>query len=140
MSTLSEKVNLIFKLPDLENKDVIVQEIEALEAFTETERTSIFGSDSILWVLKNFSIRELKKKAKSAIERKEVKVGDLVLIGETKSVKALVVNVTGIDKDRMTVLTQDLGNLKFIEGVSVYDVTVTDEHFDNMQSMLNMIL
>jgi len=139
MSTLSEKVNLIFRLPELDNKDVIVQEIEALESFTPNERLTIFGSDSILWVLKNFSIRDLKARAKSAITKIDVKVGDLVYIGETKSTKALVVRLAGIDKDRITVLVNDDDVLKFIEGISVYDVKSSEENFEGMQNMLDML-
>lgn len=122
MLKLSEKINQINKLPEIDNKDVFVMEIEALEMFTEDERYSIFGNGSILWIVKNFTIAELKSKAKKALSIPEVHVGDIILYGPLHSLRSVVLEVNGKDKDRLTIMYKQDGNYEIREGVSVYDV------------------
>lgn len=130
---LSDKVNKIKSLPNVDNKDTVVQEIEALELFTEDERASIFGNCNIIWVLKAYSIAELKDKALKALNKPEVNVGDIVKFGYPE-VSAVILEVTGEQKDRLSlmykVVTDYNTSYDFIEGVSVYNITTTDKHVD----------
>ena len=112
---LSDKVNKLQALPNIDNKDTVVQEIEALELFTVVERSSIFGDDSILWILKNYTIQELKDKAAKALVKPEVHVGDVVNFGHKHSMKGIVTEIVGENKDRLTIMSTSKTDInKFI--------------------------
>lgn len=126
MDDLFEKINKIHQLPDSDDKSAVVSEIEALEVFTDEERERVFANRSILWILKNYTIRELKDRASKAIKKIEVNLGDVIScdvisFGMFRDVTGVVLEVCGRDKDRVTVLCNDYGTLKVIEGVSVYN-------------------
>lgn len=127
---LSDKVNKIQSLPNIDNKDTVVQEIEALELFTNEERASIFGNSNIIWILKTYSINQLKDKAAQALKKPDVHVGDVVKFN-TPVVSAIIVAVTGNNKDRLSLMYKDVSEYNttysFIEGVSVYDITTTGQ-------------
>ena len=131
--TLSEKINKIRQLPDSDNKEAVVQEIEALEIFTNDERSSIFGNSSIIWVLKNFTVRELKNKAKKALMKPDVKLGDVILYGPLRAQKAVVFEVTGKDSDRLTIIFKEEDHFEVREGVSAYDVELSGSNVDITQ-------
>ena len=131
--TLSEKINKIRQLPDSDNKEAVVQEIEALEIFTDDERSSIFGNSSIIWVLKNFTVRELKNKAKKALMKPDVKLGDVILYGPLRAQKAVVLEVTGKDSDRLTIIFKEEDHFGVREGVSAYDVELSGSNIDITQ-------
>jgi hypothetical protein len=139
MLKLSEKINQINKLPEIDNKDVFVMEIEALESFTEDERYSIFGNGSILWIVKNFTIAELKKKATKALTIPEIKVGDVILYGPLRAQKSVVLEVTGKDHDRLTIIYKQEGNYEVREGVSIFDVDYETGKNVDVSNLLDMI-
>ncbi len=125
---LSDKVNRIKELPNIDNKDTVVQEIEALEIFTPEERASIFGNSNILWILKSFTIVELKDRALKALKKPEVHVGDVVRFGNPV-VSGIVLEVVGEGKDRLSIMYKEVSEYNniysFVEGVSIYNVTLT---------------
>lgn len=134
-ATLSEKISKIRQLPDSDNKEAVVQEIEALEIFTDDERSSIFGNSSIIWVLKNFTVRELKNKAQKALTRPDVKVGDVILYGPLRAQKAVVLEVAGRDKDRLTIIFKEEDHFEIREGISAYDIELNGSNIDMTQFM-----
>ena len=139
MATLSEKINKIRQLPDSDNKDAVVQEIEALEIFTDDERSSIFGNNSIIWILKNFTVKELKHKAKKDLDKPEINIGEVVLYGPLESEKAVVLQVVGKDRDRLVLFHRDEDeHFAVREGVSAYDVKLTGNKVD-VTSVLGVI-
>ena len=137
-TTLSEKINKINQLPDSDNKDAVVQEIEALEIFTDGERSSIFGSESIIWILKNFTVRELKNKAQKALTRPDVRVGDVILYGPLRAQKAVVLEVVGKDKDRLTIIFNEEDHFEIREGVSAYDIELNGSNIDITQFLMSV--
>ena len=134
--SLSEKVDLIVNLPDIDNKEMIVREIEALEKFTKEERASVFRNDSILWIIKNFSIKELKERALSVLNKPEVNVGDV--IKSKDGFRAVVLEVCGTQRDRLTLMSVNEGRFEIKEGCSVYDVSLNHHHYE-IKDMLNLL-
>ena len=130
---LSDKVNKIQSLPNLDNKDTVVQEIEALEIFTEEERASIFGNTNIVWILKSYSIKELKEKAIQALQKPEVNIGDIVTFGYPET-KGIVLEICGESKDRLTIMHKEVteynSSFAFTEGVSIYNIKATGKHVE----------
>ena len=127
---LSDKVNKINSLPNIDNKDAVVQEIEALELFTNEERASIFGSSNIVWVLKEYTIKELKDKALKALDKPDIQVGNVVKFGYPE-VSAIVIEVAGTNKDRLSLIYKEVSDYNttynFVEGISVYNITTTGQ-------------
>lgn len=125
---LGDKVNKIQMLPNIDNKDTVVQEIEALEIFTPEERASIFGNSNIVWILKSYSIKELKDKATKALNKPEVHVGDVIKFGYP-SITGIILAITGDNKDRLSIMYKEVSEYNtiysFIEGISVYNITNT---------------
>lgn len=132
---LSDKVTAIKRLPDSDNKDTVVQEIRALKNFSSDERSSIFGNQDILWIIENFTIRELKEKAEKSLVRLDVKVGDVV---RYEHQTCLVLSVRGKSQDRLTLMYLVDGDFQITEGVSVYNVTIKS-HLD-IDSMLSTLM
>lgn len=130
LTLLSEKINKINQLPDSDDKKAVVMEIEALEAFTEDERSSIFGNSSVIWLLKNFTVRELKLKAAEALEKPDVSIGDVILYGPLKNQRCIVLEVVGSQKDRLTIEFMEDDHFIIKEGISVYDVVTTGNRVD----------
>lgn len=117
---MSDKVSAIRRLPDSDNKEAIVQEINALENFTFDERSSIFGNSDILWIIKNFTIRELKERAEKSLIKLDLKVGDVIRYDHQTCV---VLSVRGRNQDRLTILFLQEGDFRIVEGVSIYNVS-----------------
>ena len=134
-NTLSEKVSKIQSLPDYETKEVVVSEIEALENFTDSERFTIFNNKSIIWILKNYTISELKKQAMKALKKPDIKVGDVIRFGLFRDTNGVVLEVCGENRDRVTVLYREDEHILTKEGISCYDVYV-DKHVDGVSDIL----
>lgn len=130
--TLSEKILAINNLPETDTFDIVKKEIEALENFTNDELGSIFGNPSIVWILKNYTIKTLKDKAGQALTKPEVKVGDMVHIGSDVfgQAHAVVLEIVGKDLDRLTIMYNNDEHYVIREGVSIYDVRVLDKNHD----------
>lgn len=123
---LSDKVSAIRQLPDSDNKNTVVAEIRALRNFSPDERSSLFGNSDILWVIENYTIRELKDKAEKSLEKVEVQVGDAV---RYDNISCVVLAVNGRLQDRLTLIFLREGTFYVVEGVSKYNVTVIS-HID----------
>lgn len=117
---MSDKVSAIRRLPDSDNKDTIVQEINALKNFTFDERSSVFGNSDILWIIENYTIRELKERAEKSLIKLDLKVGDVIRYDHQTCV---VLSVRGKNQDRLTIIFLQEGDFRIVEGVSIYNVT-----------------
>lgn len=145
MMKLSDKFNGIYELIEVDNKDAIVQEIKALKNFTDTELATIFGSANILWILENFTVKELKEKVKRVESGIEAHVGDIIKFKNREvSIVGVILEITGLLKDRCTALCfyQEEGYFKVVEGISYFDIEVVssndcDRTFNGVISMLN---
>lgn len=137
VKTLSEKIYKVKTLPDYENKDVVVQEIEALENFTDEERSRVFDNSSIVWILKNYTISELKKKAEKSLQKPDIHVGDVVKYGTFNDIKGVVLNVAGDYNDRAIVIYRADSHIYIQEGVSCYDLVKVDSV--NVDDLLSKI-
>lgn len=134
--TLHEKIDKVLSLPNDDSKDTVVQTIEAIECFTDEERQSIFGSDNVVWVLKNYSTNELKRKVDSILNSKDVSVGDIVEYNH--NVRGIVIDVVGLNKDRVNILYKWDNHYSITESVSIFDIDVVGNCGD-IGSMLNKI-
>ena len=127
---MSDKFNGIYELIEVDNKDAIVQEIKALKNFTEEELSSIFGSPNILWILENYSVKELKDKVKSVEDNIVINVGNVIKFKLAEdNVTGVILEVTGIQNNRCTALCyyKDRGYYKIIEGISSFDIEILKE-------------
>ena len=99
-----------------------------MEVFTENERSSIFGNSSIVWILKTYTIQELKDKALAVLQKPDIKVGDVVKFSTMGSL-GIVLEITGEYKDRLSLMYKEISEynsiFSFIEGVSIYNVVKT---------------
>ena len=140
---MSDKFNGIYELVEVDNKDAIVREIKALQNFTEEELSSIFGSSSVLWILENYDVSELKEKVRQVEENIVIKVGDIIRFKMSDdNVMGIILNITGISKNRCTALCyyKDMGYYKILEGISSFDIEVVENYSDkNLISILDII-
>ena len=128
---MSDKFNCIYELNEVDNKEEIVKEIRALKNFKDDELASIFGSDSILWILENYSVRELKDKVKSVENNITISTGDVITFKlTTEHVIGVILEVTGLHKNRCTALCyyRDRGYFKIVEGISSFDIELADNY------------
>ena len=85
-----------------------------------------------MWILKNYTIKELKSKASRALNKPDVNVGDIVILENENKEKAVVLEIVGSKKDVITVIFKDVRYRSFVvqEGVYVYDVKPTGKNVD----------
>lgn len=143
---MSDKFNSIYKLAEIDNKDAIVGEIKALKNFTDEERASIFGSSSILWVLENYTVKELKDMVRKVENNIDIHVGDVIRFkyqgGDESHIKGVILEVTGLSKNRCTALCYYSNNkyYKIMEGISSFDIEVISNSGTNdFVSVLNSL-
>ena len=140
---MSDKFNSIYELEEVDNKDAIVREIKALQNFDETERASIFGSPNVLWILENYSVKELKSKVKEVEQNIVINVGDIISFKlTTENVMGVILEVTGVAKNRCTALCyyRERGYYKIVEGISSFDIVLVKNHSNsNFESVLKLL-
>jgi hypothetical protein len=124
---LSDKFNSIYELEDVDNKGAIVREIKALKNFTDDELSTIFDSSNILWILENYSVKELKDRVKKVAECININIGDIIKFKYQEApILGVVLSIAGKSQDRCTALCyyQEQDFYKIIEGISFFDVDV----------------
>ena len=144
---MSDKLNGIYGLVEVDNKEAIVSEIRALKNFTEKELSSIFGYSNILWILENYTVRELKDLAKKVEEGLELHEGDIFTFKDTiyDDRVGIAIKLQGARQDRCIALVHSssintTGYFRVLEGISAFDVNVIGnawkDGFDDVISRL----
>lgn len=141
---LSDKFSMIYDLVDVDNKDAIVREIRALKNFTEEELSRIFGNSNILWILENYTVKELKDAVKRVEDSIKVEVGDIISFkdDDTESVIGVVLFISGNASDRCTALCfhNNSGYYKIQEGISTSDIVVVkNSGSDTFTAVINTL-